>query len=134
MTHSTQPKGKCHTRHAALMFAGIISQHLPAEMTFADMEAWRNDPEGLEAVLAGLKSPPVSTGAQAPLHVASPRTIDFHRPDGGVTKAVLLASDQSVELPMLPSLNGPNSAVSAERMRQNPHRKGGAELPDHLVD
>jgi len=101
MTDSIQPKGKCHTRHAALMFAGIISQHLPAEMTFADMEAWRNDPEGLEAVLAGLKSPPVSTGAQAPLHVASPRRQE--RVDslpvavvdvgGGRTAAVTLLAD-----------------------------------------
>lgn len=82
---------KCHNKNEAQQFGGFLAQHLPAEMTDQQMEYWRNHPEGLEAVLAGLKSPPVSTGAQAPLHVASPRIIDFHRLDGGVTRAVPLA-------------------------------------------
>lgn len=82
MNSSVQSPAKCHTRHEELMFAGILSQHLPREMTPEDMEAWRNDPEGLASVLAGLKHAPKPS-----------RTIGFHRKDGGVTKGVPLARE-----------------------------------------
>jgi len=56
------------------MFAGIIGQYLPAELTPEDMEAWRHDPEGLAAVLAGLKVPPKRREGigMAPVHVGAP--------------------------------------------------------------
>lgn len=65
---------KCHTRHEALFFSGFMASHLPAEMTDADMEYWRNHPEGLAAILVGLKARLKMPAGEAiaPLHVASP--------------------------------------------------------------
>jgi hypothetical protein len=158
MPDSTQPPGRCHNRHEALMFAGIISQHLPAEMTAAEMEAWRHDPEGLAAVLAGLlPAPKLAEGhATAPLHVgAPPRSLSAglngtSASDLGVgtefdaravAAAVIEQADEHLAdhidavgrgdtLPMLPSLNGPHTAESVRRLRDSTTRTKGAELPD----
>jgi hypothetical protein len=136
MSDSVQPPAMCHTRHEAIMFAGIISQHLPAEMTAAEMEAWRHDPEGLAAVLAGLlPAPKLAEGlATAPLHVGTPpRSLSAGLNGtsasdlGGGTefdaqKGVALAGGYQRLEPLM-SLE---DDASAARIRQT-RRSGGAE-------
>ncbi len=121
----------------------VVSPETIAEMTFADMEAWRNDPEGLEAVLAGLMPKPAPVGEKAPLHVGTaPRApVEPRLPvaivdvGGGKTATVTLLADaiygdnKGAELPMLKPANGPGTAASAEKLRQSTTRTKGAELP-----
>lgn len=65
---------KCHTRHEALFFSGFMASLLPPKMTETEMAYWRNHPEGLAAILAGLVPPPNMPAGEAvaPLHVSSP--------------------------------------------------------------
>lgn len=44
-----------HPRDRAI-FTGFLGQHLPEDMTAEQMEHWKNHPEGLQAILAQLKS------------------------------------------------------------------------------
>jgi len=119
---------------------GLLGQSLP-DMTEDEMEYWVQHPEGLPAVLAGLKPKLAPAGDKAPLHVGTPpRTIDFHRPDGGVTRAVSLASDQPVEMPLSVSklpirLDGLEDWQRADRVRNGTEKSSDVyQLDDFDVN
>jgi hypothetical protein len=116
-------KSKCHTEAEAFEIGGFMAQHLPAGLTHADMLRLENDPARMEAFLAGLLPRPElpmavidtpSGKVEVVRHLgaffgegpAERRTIDFHRPDGGVTKVAALADRNERELPDDGSLQG----------------------------